>query len=117
MRTQRETTYGMPTRVLVNADHGRTVQATQDHDAAHRACQHKVAERIEHRACRTERTWVAGLGVQAADTPRRPRPDDSDHVPTMPCESVRRWSPMQSGDGYHLTASRVASKQPLAVLP
>lgn len=117
MRTQRETTYGMPARVLANADCGCTMQATQDHDAAHRVCLHKVAERIEHKACRTGRAWVAGLDVQAADIAGPPRPDGSDHVPTMPCASVRRWPPMPSGDGYRLTASRVAPKQPLAVLP
>ena len=67
MRAKRETTYGVPTRILTNANRGRVTQAAHDHDAAHRKPRrHNVAERIEYTACRAGRSCVIDPGAQAA---------------------------------------------------
>ena len=99
MRAMRETTYGVPARTLVNADHGRIMQATHDHDAAHRETRRRngplrhahwavcrccethpeVMERIGHTACRAGDACVVDRDAQAAGVaphpcPRWPRP-------------------------------------------
>lgn len=90
MRPKRETTYGMPTRILTNANRGRITQAAHDHDAAHRKPRrHNVAERIEYTACRAGRSCATDLGAQAAEVAPHPRPQ----WPRLPAERAVRVHP------------------------
>ena len=94
MRAKRETTYGMPARILANANHGRITQATHDHDAAHHEpCRHAKllrhthwaagrhcemhphgAGRVGHPACRAGRPCATDPGARAAGVAPHPRP-------------------------------------------
>ena len=75
MRAKRETTYGMPMRILTNANRGRITLAAHDHDAAyHEPRRHNITERIEYTACRAGRSCVVALGAQAAGVAPHPRP-------------------------------------------
>ena len=95
MRAKRETTYGMPTRILTNANCGHIIQAAYDHDAAHHEPRrHNKPLRHAHwaagrycetypqsspGACRAGQPCTADLGVQVAGVaphpcPRWPRP-------------------------------------------
>ena len=77
MRTKREKTYGMPARILANADRGRIVQDTNNCNDFQNA-------------------------AVAADPP----PDGPNCLPNAPCACVRRGSPMPGGDASRLTSSR-----------
>ncbi len=77
MRTKREKTYGMPARILANADRGRIVQDAND--------------------CNDFQTAAV-----AADPP----PDGPNGLPNAPCACIRRGSPMPGGDASRLTSSR-----------
>ena len=90
MRPKRETTYGMPTRILTNASRGRITQAAHDHDATHREPRwHNVAERIEYTACRAGRPRATDPGAQAAGVAPHPRP----RWPRPPAECAKRVHP------------------------
>ena len=90
MRATRETTYGMPTRILTNANRGRITHAAHDHDAAHREPRrHNVAEGIEYTACRAGRPCTTDPGAQAAGVAPHPRP----RWPRPPAERAKRVHP------------------------
>ncbi len=108
MRTKRENTYGMPARILANADRDRIVQDAND--------------------CN---------GFQTAAVAADPPPDGPNRLPNAPCACVRRGSPAPGSDASRLTSSRAildrtrfsrelaediaalrsAAEQSLAVLP
>ena len=72
MRAKRETTYGMPTRILANADRVRTMQNAHDHDAAHRkpGQHHRLLTQAHPTACRRRETMATAVHPR----PRWPRP-------------------------------------------
>lgn len=90
MRAMRETTHGMPTRILTNANRGRITQAAHDHDAARREPRrHNVAEGVEYTACRAARSCVVALCTQAAEVAPHPHP----RWPRPPAECAKRVHP------------------------
>jgi len=89
MRTKRENTYGMPARILANADRGRIVQDAND--------------------CNDFQTAVV-----AAD----PRPNGPNRLPNALCACVRRGSLMPGGDASRLTSSHAVLDRTLRpILP
>lgn len=99
MRAMRENTYGVPTRILTNANCGLIIQAAYDHDAAHheplrhahwatcRYCETHLHS--SRRACRAGWPCAADLGVQVAGVaphpcPRWPRPPAEHAVRVRP---------------------------------
>lgn len=131
MRFKRENTYGMPARILTNADYGRLMQEAHDYSAANRQPgQHDRPLEHTHwavcRDCETHPMPRSGSNIEPA-APDGPAvstlvpktqewslthaSDGPEHLPNALCAYIRRWPLMPSGNAPRLTASRVAPKR------